>query len=335
MQKCEICGRNSASRLCNDCASWYRDQTRAKRVDTRIYAVPVSEIEADPATYQFKRDVDGNGVQTSLTGEWNVWAAGVLLVFETKEGRVFVANGHHRLAYAREIGVNLVYAHILREIEGWTRADARRLAAEANILDNKGTIYDHAAYFRHSPGYSREEISHLGISQKGWVIGKSSSDNLYGHFISQRITPDQAEAIAKTAPKDDGLQDMGIKYVLDNPRAKADEVTAYIEALRVVPRKVEQNNLFGFDDSALQNAERLGEVVRTIRKEIQERITAVRSAAKRPEIARKEGVNVSDPETILKKVEALKERLIRWAKWYVDPELTALAYERAEINRAA
>ena len=320
----------------NGCAPWDCTGDDNKTVDTHIYAVPVSEIEADPETYQFKRDVDGNGVQTPLDGEWNIWAAGVLMLFETIEGRVFVANGHHRLAYAKELGINLIFAHFVREIDGWTRADARRLAAESNILDKKGTIYDHAAYFRHSPEYSGEEISHLGISQKGWVIGKSSGDNLYGHFISHSINPNQTEAIAATAPCDDGLQDMGIKYTLDNPRSKPEEITAFIEALRVVPRMAsEQSNLFGYDDSALKSAEELGGVVRVIRKELQERITAVRSAAKRPEIARSEGVNVENPASILKRVEALKEELARWVKWYCDPRLTAIAHRRAGIAKAA
>ena len=312
------------------------NQGQDRYEDPRIYEVPVSEIETDPETYQFKLDVDGAGVQTPLTGEWNIYAAGVLALYERLDGRVYVTNGHHRLAYAVMLGIKVIYAYIVREIDGWTPADARRMAAESNILDDKGTIYDHAAYFRHSPGYDQAELSQKGISQSGWIIGKSSSDNLYSQFMGRRISPDRVKAIAKSSPNDAGLQDLGIKYVLDNPRSKPDETMAFLEALRVVPRKVsEQSNLFGFDDSALQSAEELGGVVRGIRKELQERITAVRSAAKRPDIARREGVDVKDPKGILERVKRLKEELARWVKWYVDPRLTAVVYQRAGIPQAA
>ena len=44
------------------------------------------------------------------------------------------------------------YLEVLKESDGFTPQEARRIAAESNIKDNKGTVQDHAEFFRLSPG---------------------------------------------------------------------------------------------------------------------------------------------------------------------------------------
>ncbi|MBN1881026.1 MAG: hypothetical protein JW885_02530 [Deltaproteobacteria bacterium] len=332
--QCDICGKKiDAAGVCDTCGTWAADQVH-RVIDDRVYQVPVSEIEAIPEKFQFKLDVDADGVQRPLSGVWDVWAAGVILVYEDRTGRLFVANGHHRLAYARALGVDVMASHLIREIEGYTVSDARRIAAETNIKDNKGTVYDHAEFFRMDKSYSDETVSHRGIKSKGYTIGKSSTDNTYSHFRAKRITPDQAHAIADGAPGDDTYQVAGVKFALDNPRSKPEEIRAFIEALRIVDRAPVQDNLFGFDDAALVDAEHMGREVRRIRAEINDKITAVRSAAKRPDTARKLGVDVRDPGGILKLVDGLKAELARWEKWFTDPELTTHVRGRVRMRAA-
>jgi hypothetical protein len=326
--QCDICGKEiAAAGACDECTAWAADNIH-RIIDDRVYQVPVSEIQAIPEKFQFKLNVDPDGVQQPLSGVWDVWAAGVMLVYEDWFGRLYVANGHHRLAYARALEVPVVAAHIIREIEGYTVSDARRIAAETNIKDNKGTVYDHAEFFRMDKSYTDISISHRGIKSKGYTIGKSCTDNTYSHFRAKRITPDQAHAIADGAPGDDTYQVAGVKYALENPRSKPDEIRAYMEALRIVDRAPVQDNLFGFNNAALVDAETMGREVRRIRAEINDKITAVRSAAKRPDTARRLGVDVRDPGGILAMVDDLKAELTRWEKWYTDRELTAQVRER-------
>ena len=327
---CDVCGdKIETPGRCPRCSGWSME-VKKRHIDPNVYRVPVSEIGVDPKIYQFKRDVDAEGISEEyrLKGEWNEAAAGLLLLFEDRYGCLWVANGHHRLAHAKRCGVWSLNALIMREIEGYNSTDAHRVAAEANILDGKGTDLDHAEFFRYSDG-DKSYWQKSGLISRGWAIGWCATENTYNLFRAGRISGECAQAISEVAPDDDALQTAGAKWCLENQRAKGNEAKAYMEALKVVPKKSAQSDLFGFDDSALATAEALSKVVGAIRRGISERITAVRSAAKRPEIARREGVSVSDPAGILERVQGLREDLARWEKWYVDPELTAVVRERA------
>jgi len=329
--RCEVCGTETeAPGRCAECDGWLWEVEK-RHIDGRVYRVPVVEVGVDPSVYQFKRDVNAAGVSEEyrLRGEWNEAAAGLLLLFEDGLGRLWVANGHHRLDHARRCAVRTVNALIMREIDGYAPADARRIAAEANILDGKGTDLDHAEYFRHTRG-DKSYYGRSGLISRGWVIGTYATDNTYGLFKAGRLPGECAQAVSGAAPNDESLQSAGAEWCLKNPRAKGDEARAYVEALMVVPRQSTQSDLFGFDDSALVAAESLAGIVREIRGEIRERITAVQSAARRPEIARREGVDVKDPQGILERVKELRAELGRWIKWYVDPDLTAIVKERAK-----
>jgi hypothetical protein len=336
MYRCGVCGKKIESPgRCPECAGW-EYETQARHIDGRVWRVPVAEIGVDPGMYQFKADVDAEGVSegSRLAGEWNEAAAGLLLLFEDRRGCLWAANGHHRRAHARRLGVRAVNALIVREIEGYTPADARRLAAEANILDGKGSDLDHAEFFRHSDG-DKSFYRKAGLTGRGWTIGKWACDDLYGLFRAGKVSGELTAAIADAAPNDEALQAAGIRWCMGNPRGKADEARAYMEALRVAPRGNAQEDLFGFDDSVLASAEDMARTVRAIRREISERITAVRSAAKRPDVARAEGVDVRDAGAILERVREYQDTLARWEKWYLDPELVSVVRERARIRDAA
>jgi hypothetical protein len=336
--RCDVCGRElDRSGRCPVCAGW-EYQAQAQGIDGRVYRVPVSEIGVDPGVYQFKAHVDADGVSegSRLMGEWNEAAAGLLLLFEDVSGILWVANGHHRLSHARRCGIRALNALIVREIEGYNQGDARRLAAEANILDGKGTDVDHAEFFRDkSFSADKSYAEKKGLKRRGWVIGQWATDDLYSLFRAGRVSGECAEAVSGAAPLDVAIQTAGARWCLANPRAKNDEARAYTEALKVVPRGDAQADLFGYDDSALTAAEEMSRIVRGIRAGIAERITAVRSAAKRPEVARAEGVDVRDAGAILERVREYQATLARWEKWYLDPELTAVVKERANNKQAA
>lgn len=289
-----------------------------------ITRVPVSEIKARPDDLQFKEDVDTEGVQKPLEGDWNELAAGNLLVWEDKEGNKFVANGHHRLAKARQEGIELVNAQILKESDGYSIDDARRIAAEANILDGKGTIYDQAEYFRQTKDYTDDLARKRGFrSSKGYAIGRFAEAELYSGFRLRRISPEHAAAIAEAAPNNEGLQAAGLGFLQKHPKADPLEVAHFIHAASLHKGAATQKGLFGEDDSAFRNAELQAQVVTSIVKDIREQINAVRGAVKHPDKAAQLGVDVKDPVAVRRKLAELQEELSRWDKWWLDDDLTA------------
>lgn len=287
-----------------------------------VERIPVSEIQAKPEMLQFKLDVNAEGEQKPLKGEWNELAAGNLLLWQDLRGNYYVANGHHRLALAKRLGVDKVNAQILRQSEGYTIDDARRIAAEANILGGKGTIFDQAEYFRTMPEYTEDLSSKKGLIGAGYTIGKKATDNTYAQFRARKISPEAAEAISEAAPQNDTLQVAGVKYAIENPKADPYEITNFINALTIsTGAPVQQGNLFGFNDQAIKDAELQAKAVAGRIRGIRDQINAVRGAAKRPEIARKLGVDVKDPQAVKNKIAQFQEELARWEKWFNHPDL--------------
>lgn len=290
-----------------------------------VKQVSVGGIQTRPKDLQFKLDVNASGEQKALQGEFNELAAGNLLLWQSMDGTMYVANGHHRLAHARRTGQKYVNAQILKESDGFTVADARSLAAESNILEGKGTIYDHAEYFRLSQDYTESLAEKKGIAGQGYAIGRFATDNTYAQFRNRKISPDHAEAIALSAQNNDALQLAGVNFSLKNSKADAQEITNFVNALNLEQKPAEQLGMFEqFDDSALRNAEEKAKVVSRMQIQIREQINAVRGSAKRPEIAKSLGVDVTDPEGVLKKVAELTETSDKLKRWYLYPEIVQM-----------
>lgn len=97
---------------------------------------------ADPATYQFRSGSDRNGVTKSgqiLAGRWDPILHGdPILVHERLDGSYYVADGHHRLDFAKRLneagnGPGRIAAQVLREADGYTPLDVKIIAAYKNF----------------------------------------------------------------------------------------------------------------------------------------------------------------------------------------------------------
>jgi len=301
-----------------------------------VQRINVADVKAIPEKLQFKLEVDEAGVQKPLTGEFNELAAGNLILWQSKEGEIFVANGHHRLELAKRQGIEQLNAQILKEKDGFSTEDARRVAAEANILEGKGTIYDHAEYFRFNKDYDTETVKSKGLAGEGYAIGRFATDNTYAQFRNHKISPDATEAISTAAPADESLQLAGVKYALANPKADYHDISNLVKALKIEERGPvpEQGDMFGFDDSAINRAEAMSKAVTAIMRDLREDLNAVLGASKRPERAKKLGVNVEDPEAVRVKINELRNQIAEWERWFTNPELVKRAQEVAGIEEA-
>ena len=118
-----------------------------------VNSVPVSDINVDPARFQFKskaNKITGVDESNQIGGEWDQRTAGNLYLWEDKTGKKFVVNGHHRLALAKGKSVQNVNAIIDREADGVTAEQARRNGTLINIRDGQGDVRDYAAFVRSS-----------------------------------------------------------------------------------------------------------------------------------------------------------------------------------------
>jgi len=89
-------------------------------------------------------------------------------------------------------------------------------------------------------------------------------------------------------------------------------------------------DLFGFDDSALKEAEAMAKVASRKQRQISEQLTAIKGAVKNPKLAAKHGVIVENEADALTKVKTMTAQKARWDNWSSHADL--LAEVRKEIN---
>ena len=317
------------------------DEAPTVLADGDVIKAPRAEIAQRPDLMQFKRiDEGASGVnaEDKLTGAWDPLKGGLLLLWEpatpsdyglTGAQRYIVANGHHRVEFGDRVDNKIYNAQVLREANGYSVGDARRIGAEINIADGKGNIYDQAKFIRdiaatHGPDEALAAARRIGArGRKATNIGIAAGPDAFDAFINERIGADHAEQIALAAPGNDGLQRVGVGAALRG--ANAQEAANLVRAAAAMPAGPQgaQGDLFGADDSALLAMEAQAKRATAIQNQLTEDIRAVQGAAKNPAAAKKYGVDVKDQAGLEAKLAELKALRARWDNWHLEPDLVA------------
>lgn len=306
--------------------------------------IPVSSVQIDPKRFQFKGKVDAKGVQEPLEGDFDPLAAKGIFIWEDKSGKRYVVNGHHRFDLAQRAGVETIEATVLKETDGITAAHAKMLGAELNIKEGQGTIDDYATFFRES-GIEEAEAKSRGLlargkGKSGFLIGKFAANDVYDAFRSGQVTAEVASTIADVGRDNEAIQNLGLARAKSkrNPKGMpAAQLREFLSLALQAPKrkstgkKPKQGDLFGFDDSAIQEAEEMSKIASRIIGEMRERIRAVQGALRRPEQAKEMGLS-GDMEAIQKEVSQLQDELAEWENWTTNPELTAQVRKEAWIE---
>lgn len=300
----------------------------------RTEEVLVKNLQLSQDVPQFKGGADARGVVAPLKGSFDKRGLAPIIVWRRLDGRQEVVSGRHRLDLAQRTGEATLPVQIFNEADGFTAKDAATIDAELNIRDEHGSIQDYANYFR-SSGIDQAAAESRGFLRHskgvlGYNIGTKATPELYSLYQNGRIPDRMAAAIASSAPNNDALQQVGIRAALN--KQPIDIVTNQILALESdygsLP-PAEQQSLFGSDDRAIRLAEAQSQVATQMQRDVAEQIASVQGAAKRPEIARKLGVDVADPDGVTKRILSLKVQQERLDRWFMDPELKSLIKETA------
>lgn len=295
-----------------------------------VVEVPVEQLRLSKDVPNFKEEADetrGVVKGDELEGKYERLGTGAIVAWQRKGGGLEVITGRHRLDLARRSGEKTIPTQIVREDDGFTLQNALTLDAEANIRDGQGTIRDYANYFRHTEIGETEAMARGLLSRArqraAFAIGKGASDALYDAFRNKVLPEGKAAAIAESAPRDETLQRVALAR---QRNMSPDELRGFVRAAAAAkvaaPMDVVQGDFFA-DDSAMLRIEEMSKAANARARELQEQVTAVRSAAKRPEAAAKLGVDVRDPEGIMRKVAELEQQAQAWREFYKHPALMA------------
>lgn len=231
-------------------------------VPTGTSAIKVTELNLDPARFQYKLSTDQAGVTPLLKGvkEWNPdLGRGISYWVDPADGKAYVVNGHHRVELAQRLGVEEILSPY--RINAATPEEARMVGAMQNIAEGRGTPIDAAKIFREigattaelPPGLSMRE----GNVRRGLALS-GLHDSLFNAVVRQEIPLERAVLIGEKLPN----KDMQIQLVqqLDKQLAKGknvtnDMVSELIDAMLAGPQEtVTQATLFGEEVFTRSNA---------------------------------------------------------------------------------
>jgi len=297
--------------------------------------IPVSTLRLSADVPQFKSEANPEtGVVEPLGGKYERVGTAPIIVWERANGQQEVISGRHRLDLARRSGEQTIPAQVLREADGFTAQQASILDAELNIRDGQGKVKDYVNYFQHA-GLSQEEANLRGlvsrsIGQRAFAIANEGAPGLIAAHRADRLTDDAAFRIAKTAPSNERIQAVGIKAVQDGKTiATATNLMQAVKSLGMADSTID---MFGFDDSAMRQAESMARIASRHQRQLGEQLAAVQGAAKRPEQARALGVDVADPAAVRAKIAEIKTERDAWETWSTNPDLVAQIRQEAEAQ---
>jgi hypothetical protein len=122
------------------------------------------EIAFDPSRFQYKLNATATtGEVGSLSGvrKWDANLSGVMSVWKDPgDGKVYVINGHNRLALANRLGAEAVTVRFLNAANA---TEARAIGALQNIAEGAGSPMDAAKFFRDTGIKSQADVEARGL----------------------------------------------------------------------------------------------------------------------------------------------------------------------------
>ena len=308
--------------------------TNENATDYTVVEAPISELTLSEDVPQFKKGANDKGVVEPLGGTFDRRGVGPIQVWRRRDGKMEVISGRHRLDLARRSGEKTIPAQIYNEADGFSRDQAVTLDAELNIRDGQGKVADYVQYFKHNPAFDGPEGRQIAESRgllarapgrRAYTIASKGDDDLVAAHRAGEIKDEAATRIAEAAPNDGRLQAVGMKAVQDGK-----SITNAVNTMRAVQALAADRgpaqtsgDMFGLDDSAMREAEGMAKVASSMQRAIDEQIRSVKGAANRPDLAKRHGVDVRDPEGLKRRIQDLEAEKQRLSNWHTDPELVA------------
>jgi hypothetical protein len=288
--------------------------------------VPIDQLQLSEDVPQFKTDANKEGVVEPLGGKFERTGVAPIQVWRRNDGRMEIISGRHRFDLAKRSGEKTIPAQIHDEAAGFTKDMAAVLDAELNIRDGQGKVKDYVNYFK-GTGLDQDTAESRGLlarstGKRAFTISNQGSDELIAGVRSDKVGDEAAYLIALNAPNDSRLQSVGIKAIQEGKSASA--AVNLMQAVKALAQESDTTtDMFGFDESAMKEAEEMAKIAASKQREMQTRLSAITGAAKNPALAKAEGIDIRDPEAIKRRIDELRQLKASWDNWSTNPDLIA------------
>jgi hypothetical protein len=229
-------------------------------------------IGTDAAAMQYKGGADAAGVTDRLRSveRWDPLAGGRVFVFERADGSRVIADGHQRLGLAQRLASDSepaeLVGHLFREVDGWTPADVRALAAKKNMQEGSGTALDAARVLRDRPDLADGSLPVSGPLMRQALHLARLSDEAFG-MVNAGVVP-EAFGARVGAMVADPLQHAAVLADLARFKPETEREASILigESLRSGFVSERQEDMFGALDRAVSlMAERVKVLDRAVR----------------------------------------------------------------------
>ena len=291
-----------------------------------IQEVPISSLKLSKDVPQFKVGASDKGVVEPLGGKFERTGVAPIQVWRRLDGSLEIISGRHRFDLAQRSGEKTIPAQVHDESQGFNADKAAVLDAELNIRDGQGKVKDYVNYFQGSK-IPREEANARGLlaralGKRAYSIAADGSEELIAAVRSDQIGDEAAYYIALNAPKDSRLQAVGLNAINDGKSMNT--AINMMQAVKALASEQDTTtDMFGFDDSAIREAEEMAKIAARKQRDIQTRLSAISGAAKNPALAKAEGIDIKNPEAVKKRIDELRQAKAAWENWSTSPGLVA------------
>jgi hypothetical protein len=112
----------------------------------------INKLTTDAKTFQYKSETNQFGISDKLMGvtKWDQPSASTILVYEFKDGRLAVVDGHQRFGLAKKLidQKPRLYGYRIKEVDGYVPDHAMLQGVAINLRQGTGTAIDAAKMMR-------------------------------------------------------------------------------------------------------------------------------------------------------------------------------------------
>ena len=305
----------------------------------RLGFIDKNKLTLCPDVPQFKQGADEQtGVVNPIVGAWQRNAAPIS-VWRRKDGSLQVISGRHRFNACTDEDINCT---VYDEAAGFDLDWAQTHDVENNIRDGQASLFEIARYVSQK-GLTKEEAVERGIfrkgqSRRGVELGMYGCSDLLDALGNELVSPDDAWRVAMAFRNQTEVQRAGLRALMEGKSWQQAfavmQVAANMDRIRGLAEAAGmtfETDLFG-NSHAEEYFARLAQYAAARVSELTREISSISGASRRPETARKYGVDVRDAGALEAVVKDLKAQRARWQNFGLHEDLIKEANDAVMVE---
>lgn len=305
----------------------------------RLGFIDKNKLTLCPDVPQFKQGADEQtGVVNPIVGAWQRNAAPIS-VWRREDGSLQVISGRHRFNACTDEDINCT---VYDEASGFDLDWAQTHDVENNIRDGQASLFEIARYVSQK-GLTKEEAVERGIfrkgqSRRGVELGMYGCSDLLDALGNELVSPDDAWRVAMAFRNQTEVQRAGLRALMEGKSWQQAfavmQVAANMDRIRGLAEAAGmtfETDLFG-NSHAEEYFARLAQYAAARVSELTREISSISGASRRPETARKYGVDVRDAGALEAVVKDLKAQRARWQNFGLHEDLIKEANDAVMVE---